>query len=273
MTIAHEQNQRSRLKRIISGQMAANKSAVLIPLIHEEDGWKTLFIQRGPGQAFAGQFSFMGGKVEKGESEIQAAIREAMEEANLDPTHASVLKTLGHSVIQIHNPRTHSIVDTRESEVSPPINLMNNYSIRPVVANYPREVLRELRPDGKETTRVVKVPLKAVIEAIHGHHTHAATFATTEDTVIGEHTPTIKVQTHHFTLNGTDVQTGQNVPFELHHLTAGMLHEFLSPFKNEQELTAHIFNQPHHQENDALGSWQQRQKEAHLQRQTTIPLP
>ncbi len=79
------------------------RSAVLIPVVcPQEDwdknivnikNWKLIFtIRAGHLKEHAGEVSFPGGRIDKGESPFQTAIREAHEEIGLNPSH--ILSTI-----------------------------------------------------------------------------------------------------------------------------------------------------------------------------------
>ncbi len=60
------------------------RAAILVPLLDAPDGPALLFTVRAPHLSrHAGQIAFPGGRVERGESELQAALRETHEEVGL----------------------------------------------------------------------------------------------------------------------------------------------------------------------------------------------
>lgn len=85
-----------------------HKYAVLIPMIRVNEQWEIIYelrastLKRQPGE-----ISFPGGKVENGETYEQAAIRETMEELNIDRSNIEVLGELdyyvAHSKDSIHS--------------------------------------------------------------------------------------------------------------------------------------------------------------------------
>lgn len=66
------------------------RSAVLLPLIQVDDEWHILYEVRSELVSQAGDSSFPGGKVEKGETYEEAAVRETMEELNLERENIKV---------------------------------------------------------------------------------------------------------------------------------------------------------------------------------------
>lgn len=73
----------------------ARASAVLVPLMETKDGVSVVLTRRADHlKNHKGEVSFPGGRVEESESLIEAAIREAQEEINLDPAHVRVIGQL-----------------------------------------------------------------------------------------------------------------------------------------------------------------------------------
>jgi 8-oxo-dGTP pyrophosphatase MutT (NUDIX family) len=67
-------------------------AAVLIPVIARADGATVLLTRRADSLAsHTGQIAFPGGRLDAGESAVDAALREAMEEVALDPASVEVL--------------------------------------------------------------------------------------------------------------------------------------------------------------------------------------
>jgi mutator protein MutT len=75
----------------------ARNSAVLV-LVHDgAEGPELLFTRRAMHlRSHRGEISFPGGRIEPGETPVQAALREAHEEVALDPTLATVYGELDH---------------------------------------------------------------------------------------------------------------------------------------------------------------------------------
>ena len=72
-------------------------SAVLIVLVDGDDGVEVLLTRRSMAMRnHKGEISFPGGRVDDGESTIEAALREAHEEVGLDPAAPRVVGELAH---------------------------------------------------------------------------------------------------------------------------------------------------------------------------------
>lgn len=97
------------IESALSGQLPANvsipyphqmwrikTSAVLVPFLEEETGWKILYTQRSDQVAdHRGQVSFPGGQGEAGDSgPLQTALREAGEEIGINPEAVRALGIL-----------------------------------------------------------------------------------------------------------------------------------------------------------------------------------
>lgn len=118
------------------------EAAVLI-LIHpagDGEAHLTLIERAGGDYVHAGQISLPGGAIEAGETTIEAALREAQEEVNLDVAQAGV----------------HVVGELPASDVT-----VSGYRVHPVVAF--AEHLPEVRPDNVETVAVFSAPLAAFI--------------------------------------------------------------------------------------------------------------
>jgi mutator protein MutT len=75
----------------------ARLSAVLVALADGDDGAEVLLTRRSMDlRHHRGEISFPGGRVDPGETPIEAARREAHEEVGLDPTAVSVVGELDH---------------------------------------------------------------------------------------------------------------------------------------------------------------------------------
>jgi 8-oxo-dGTP pyrophosphatase MutT (NUDIX family) len=70
---------------------ALTRAAVLVPLIERPEGYTILLTRRAEGlRRQPGQIALPGGKVDPGETELQAALREAHEEVGLEPNYVEV---------------------------------------------------------------------------------------------------------------------------------------------------------------------------------------
>jgi 8-oxo-dGTP pyrophosphatase MutT (NUDIX family) len=118
------------------------EAAVLILVFPgADDEASLLLIERAGGEHIhAGQVSLPGGAIEAGENAVEAAIREAQEEVNLDVGQAG-LRVVGE-------------LPTADVTVS-------GYRVHPVVALAERAP--EVRPDNVETVAVFTAPLAAFI--------------------------------------------------------------------------------------------------------------
>ncbi len=113
---------------------ATKAAAVLVGLVDRANGFTIVFCKRSPDLLqHAGEVCFPGGRIESGESEIDAALREANEETGLDPARVQVLHRL-------------------ETYVAG-----SGYAIAPIVAFVNPPV--ELVADGVEMDAVFEVPL------------------------------------------------------------------------------------------------------------------
>lgn len=74
------------------------ESAVLLPLIQIDNEWHVLYEVRSRAVSQAGDSSFPGGKIEKGETNEEAAIRETMEELNLKRENIRVFGEMDYIV-------------------------------------------------------------------------------------------------------------------------------------------------------------------------------
>ena len=73
------------------------KAAVLIPIIERDGQANVLLTQRTEHlSSHSGQIAFPGGKIDEGESNEQAALREANEEVGLNPADVEILGTFGN---------------------------------------------------------------------------------------------------------------------------------------------------------------------------------
>ncbi|MEE9347024.1 MAG: CoA pyrophosphatase [Robiginitomaculum sp.] len=109
-------------KAVMDSQRPA---AVLFPLIERAGGYTVLLTTRPDTMpSHAGQISFPGGRIERGESALEAALRETHEEVGIKPSEANVIGRL-HSFngganyritpfVALIDPRARIIPDPRE---------------------------------------------------------------------------------------------------------------------------------------------------------------
>lgn len=72
--------------------LALRPAAVLVPVIARPDGASVLMTRRSDAlTSHTGQIAFPGGRLDPGETAVEAALREAFEEVALDPTAVEVL--------------------------------------------------------------------------------------------------------------------------------------------------------------------------------------
>ncbi|MBR3260464.1 MAG: CoA pyrophosphatase, partial [Firmicutes bacterium] len=83
--------------------------AVLIPLIEEDGEVKLLFEVRSKDIRQPGDVCFPGGKIEEGESETEAALREMAEETGVGPEYVEILGRFD-SVLEVNRIRMHTTV-------------------------------------------------------------------------------------------------------------------------------------------------------------------
>lgn len=117
----------------------ARPSAVLIALADGDRGAEVLLTRRSKAlRTHKGEISFPGGRLDPGETPIDAALREADEEVGLDPAEATVIGELDH------------------------LNTVVSRSyIVPIVARLPAPL--ELAPASPEVERVLWVPLAELV--------------------------------------------------------------------------------------------------------------
>lgn len=107
------------------------KSAVLLPLIEVDGEVHVLYEVRSQHVSQAGDSSFPGGRVEEGESFEEAAVRETMEELNLDRDNIKVIGEIDYIVNQ--HVRIHCFVGeltgVEVSDIKPNLEVEQIYTI------------------------------------------------------------------------------------------------------------------------------------------------
>jgi 8-oxo-dGTP pyrophosphatase MutT (NUDIX family) len=121
-------------------QRRARRAAVLA-LLYPYDGTTALVLtQRHEDlKAHSGQISFPGGRIEPGETPVEAALREGWEEVGVGPAGVDVLGTLTDLYI-------------------PP----SDFAVTPVVAAFPERPV--FRPQEEEVDVIIEVPLPALLD-------------------------------------------------------------------------------------------------------------
>lgn len=125
-----------KIKQIIKGyepQIFGGRTdtAVLLPLIKVADEWHVLYEVRSQVVSQAGDSSFPGGKVEPGESFEEAAVRETMEELNLERENIKVYGEMDFIISQyitIHC-FVGEIVGVKVEDIQPNIEVEQIYTI------------------------------------------------------------------------------------------------------------------------------------------------
>ncbi|HEM5941849.1 TPA: CoA pyrophosphatase [Streptococcus suis] len=74
--------------------------AVFLPLVWSDNQWQVLYEIRSESISQPGEVSFPGGRVEVGETPQQAAVREAMEELNIQPEQIDILGEIDYLVLE-----------------------------------------------------------------------------------------------------------------------------------------------------------------------------
>lgn len=116
------------------------ESAVLIPFIKGEDGeWHLLYQVRSQHVSQAGDSSFPGGRIEEGESPEEAAIRETIEELQIERDHLQILGEFDYIIG--NNAIIHAY-----------IGLIDDLSIE------------EIYPDPTEVEQVYSLPLSYLLQ-------------------------------------------------------------------------------------------------------------
>jgi len=127
--------------------MVVRPAAVLIAVTdrpHHPDGPGVLMIQRPTNmRAHPGQAAFPGGKIDPGETPIEAALRETYEELGVDPAHVRVVGETDHFLTG------------------------TGYAVTPVVAVVPGDVI--ITPNVNEVAQWFEPPLGYILNAANQH--------------------------------------------------------------------------------------------------------
>ena len=124
------------IDRVEADFSGVRPSAVLVVVADDSDGNAGVLLTRRSTELrhHAGQISFPGGRIDPGETEVDAALREALEEVGLDPAVVEVVGELDHLATVVS--RSHIV---------------------PVVATVATQL--DLAPASSEVERVLWVPL------------------------------------------------------------------------------------------------------------------
>ncbi|MBN34517.1 MAG: coenzyme A pyrophosphatase [Rhodospirillaceae bacterium] len=118
---------------------AHRRAAVLVPLVDHDDGLTVIFGQRSKAlRRHAGEVAFPGGRIEEGEDEIGAALREAEEEVGLRPEQVRIVARL-----DTHRAGSGFAMAPHVGLVGPPVDLV---------------------PDGVEIEEAFEVPLSFLLD-------------------------------------------------------------------------------------------------------------
>jgi 8-oxo-dGTP pyrophosphatase MutT (NUDIX family) len=140
LTWNHSDDDANERAQLIPSDIVPKPAAVLVAVVNRKDRLTVLFTQRHAGLAkHAGQISFPGGKLDGGETALQAALREAQEETGLAPSFVSPLGYLdGYLTV-------------------------TGYFITPVVALVQEGFL--LAPQAGEVDEIFEVPLDFIMNS------------------------------------------------------------------------------------------------------------
>jgi 8-oxo-dGTP pyrophosphatase MutT (NUDIX family) len=118
---------------------AAKPAAVLVPILAREEGLTLLLTERAAHlRNHAGQVAFPGGRIEPGETPLEAALREAEEEIGLSPAYVQPMGFL------------------------PPYFSGTGFRVQPLVALVSPDA--PLAPDANEVERIFEIPLARVLD-------------------------------------------------------------------------------------------------------------
>ncbi len=192
---------KSRIPRPID---VKKEYSVLIPLIKNGDKWEIIYELRSKNISQPGEISFPGGRVEKDESFKMAAIRETMEELNIDEKNIEVIGELDY-LVSYENIRINCF-----------LGIITGVD------------LEDINPDKEEVDHIFTVPLEFFLE------TEADTYYLSVRTVLNEEFP------YNLIPNGKDyswrdgkrsVQFYHYKDYIIWGYTAKMTHQFISIIK------------------------------------------
>lgn len=121
---------------------SAKPAAVLVPILARQEGLSLLLTERAAHlRTHAGQVAFPGGRIEPGESPVEAALREAEEEIGLHNAHVEPMGFL------------------------PPYFSGTGFRVQPLVALVSPDA--PLKPDPNEVGRIFEIPLNRALDLAH----------------------------------------------------------------------------------------------------------
>lgn len=104
--------------------LGSRASAVLVPIFDGANGPEVVLTRRSKALTnHKGEVSFPGGRVDEGESFVEAAIREANEEINLDPAHVQVIGEM--SAISTYVSNSHIVPVLAYLQTPPSMSAVN----------------------------------------------------------------------------------------------------------------------------------------------------
>lgn len=122
--------------------------SVLIPLVKVDGDWQILYQVRSENIPQPGEVSFPGGRLEEGESFLQAAVRETCEELNINPGQIDIFGEIDYLV---HQYRT----------------------IHCFVGQILVDDWQTIQPNADEVARLFAVPLKTLLNQEPTYHSLA----------------------------------------------------------------------------------------------------
>ena len=117
--------------------------AVLIPLIETDEGLSLLYEVRGRTIKQPGDVCFPGGKIEKGEDIVSAALRETQEEIGIKKENIDIIGRFD-SLLEVNRLRLHTVVGLLKNEDLKSIKL--NYEVSETFT-VPIKYFEENEPD------------------------------------------------------------------------------------------------------------------------------
>lgn len=131
----------------VEGAAPETRAAVLIGITDRPQPGVILTVRREHLRTHAGQIAFPGGRLDEGEDEITAAVREAHEEILLDPDRVEVVGTIE------------------------PYRTITSYIVTPVIAVIPPDL--PLQPHEHEVADWFEAPLDFVLDPANQHRRSA----------------------------------------------------------------------------------------------------